>query len=107
MPHATEPDYKHISVTQLAPTFAAEVSGVDFSKPVADDVFQEILAAITQVSLDPRTQRRVTLAQSDCILSYPQFTMVLTVVVSTASLSSATPTLTMSGMSPSAGSSAS
>ena len=107
MPHATEPDYKHISVTQLAPTFAAEVSGVDFSKPVEDDVFQEILAAITQVSLYPRTHRRVTLAQGDCILSYPPLTTVLTVLVSTASSSSATPTLTMSGTSPSADSSAS
>jgi hypothetical protein len=49
MPHATEPTYKHITVTPLAPTFAAKVSGVDFSKPVPDEVFQEILAVITIV----------------------------------------------------------
>ena len=49
MPHATEPDYKHIKVTPLAETFAAEVSGVDFSKPVPNQVFQEILSAITKV----------------------------------------------------------
>lgn len=49
MPHATEPSYKHINVTPLAATFAAEVSGVDFSKPVPDKIFQEILRAITKV----------------------------------------------------------
>ena len=50
MPHATDPEYKHIQVTKLGPTVGAEVSGVDFSKPVAADVFDEIFRAITQVS---------------------------------------------------------
>lgn len=50
MPHATGHNYKHIKVTPLAPTFAAEVSGIDFSQPVPDEVFQEILDAITTVS---------------------------------------------------------
>lgn len=47
MPHA-EP-YKHIQVKELHPTFGAEVFGVDFSQPVPDDVFADILAAIAKV----------------------------------------------------------
>lgn len=47
MPHA-EP-YKHIQVKELHPTFGAEVSGIDFSQPVPDDVFADVLAAITKV----------------------------------------------------------
>lgn len=50
MPHATDSEYKYIQVQQLAPTFAAEVTGVDFSKPVDREVFAEILRAITDVS---------------------------------------------------------
>ncbi|KAI1620289.1 alpha-ketoglutarate-dependent 2,4-dichlorophenoxyacetate dioxygenase [Exophiala viscosa] len=42
MPHATVPEYQHIQVTELAPTFGAEVSGIDFTKPVPPEVFQEI-----------------------------------------------------------------
>lgn len=49
MPHA-EP-YKHIQVKELHPTFGAEVFGVDFSQPVPDDVFEDILAAITKVGV--------------------------------------------------------
>jgi alpha-ketoglutarate-dependent 2,4-dichlorophenoxyacetate dioxygenase len=49
MPHA-EP-YKHIQVKELHPTFGAEVFGVDFSQPVPDDVFDDILAAITKVGV--------------------------------------------------------
>jgi alpha-ketoglutarate-dependent 2,4-dichlorophenoxyacetate dioxygenase len=47
----TEPVFQLINVKELHPTFGAEISGVDFSKPVEDDVFQEILAAITKVTL--------------------------------------------------------
>lgn len=49
MPHATDTDYKHISLKPLAPTFAAEVTGVDFSLPVEKEVFQEIHRAIVDV----------------------------------------------------------
>ncbi|KAK5561927.1 hypothetical protein LTR46_000732 [Exophiala xenobiotica] len=45
MPHATAPEYQHIQVTELGPTFGAEVSGIDFSKPVEPEVFKEILDA--------------------------------------------------------------
>ncbi|KAJ9323545.1 hypothetical protein DTO027B5_4486 [Paecilomyces variotii] len=44
----TEPSFKHITIKELHPTFGAEISGIDFSKPVDDDVFQEVLAAITK-----------------------------------------------------------
>ncbi|KIW19435.1 hypothetical protein PV08_00007 [Exophiala spinifera] len=41
-------DFDHIIVKRLHPTFAAELSGVDFSKPLSDDLFREILAAVTE-----------------------------------------------------------
>lgn len=50
MPHKTEPDYRFITTTQLAPTFGAEVSGVDFSDAVPAEVFAEIKDAIGKVS---------------------------------------------------------
>lgn len=50
MPHATESEFDHIQVKQLAPTFGAEVTGIDFSKPVPPEVFAEIHRAITKVS---------------------------------------------------------
>lgn len=43
-----EPDFKHIVVRKLHPTFGAEIQGVDFSSPLSDDVFGEIYAAITK-----------------------------------------------------------
>ena len=53
MSHPADPsDYSHITVHQLAPTFGAEVTGVDFSKPVAADVFEEIIRAITKVRIE-------------------------------------------------------
>lgn len=49
MPHATVPGYQYIQVSELAPTFGAEVSGIDFSKPVPPEVFQEISDASAKV----------------------------------------------------------
>lgn len=53
MPHATDTDtdtgYEYIQLKPLAPTFAAEVTGVDFSLPVEKEVFQEIHRAIVDV----------------------------------------------------------
>ncbi|KIW85391.1 hypothetical protein Z517_00781 [Fonsecaea pedrosoi CBS 271.37] len=46
MPHATDTENHYIGLKQLGPTFAAEVTGVDFSKPVEKDVFDEIRRAI-------------------------------------------------------------
>jgi taurine dioxygenase len=37
--------YRHISVAALAPAIGAEVTGVDLSKPLAEDVFAEIRQA--------------------------------------------------------------
>lgn len=44
-------DFQYISIKELHPTFGAEISGVDFSKPVVEEVFSEILAAINKVGL--------------------------------------------------------
>ncbi|OCT44184.1 Alpha-ketoglutarate-dependent 2,4-dichlorophenoxyacetate dioxygenase [Cladophialophora carrionii] len=40
-----ETEFKTLKIKKLHPTFAAEIEGVDFSKPLEDDVFREILAA--------------------------------------------------------------
>lgn len=45
--------FKHIIVKPLHPTFGAEISGIDFSQPVPDEVFTEVLAAVTKVSPSP------------------------------------------------------
>lgn len=42
--------FDHIKIKKLHPTFAAEISGVDFSKPLSSEVFQEVRAAIAKVS---------------------------------------------------------
>lgn len=48
---AYDTTFNHITVKKLHPTFGAEISGVDFSAPLPDDVFFDILAAITKVCL--------------------------------------------------------
>lgn len=45
-----EGPFSFISVKELHPTFAAEISGVDFSLPLSDEVFREIFQAVTKVS---------------------------------------------------------
>ncbi|KAK4505562.1 hypothetical protein PRZ48_003525 [Zasmidium cellare] len=45
MPHKEDTS---IHIKELHPTFAAEVRGVDFSREIPDDVFQEVQAAITK-----------------------------------------------------------
>ncbi|KAL2001092.1 hypothetical protein VTN02DRAFT_2241 [Thermoascus thermophilus] len=51
MPSTTNPTFHLISVRELHPTFGAEISGVDFSRDVPDDVFGEILAAVTKYGI--------------------------------------------------------
>ena len=46
---ASNEGFKHIIIKEIHPTFVAEVRGIDFSSPITDDVFAEILAAITKV----------------------------------------------------------
>ncbi|KAK5077543.1 hypothetical protein LTR70_009666 [Exophiala xenobiotica] len=48
MPHATDARYQHIQATPLAPTVGAEITGIDFSKPVDPEVFAEVKDAITK-----------------------------------------------------------
>lgn len=43
-------DLKIIKIEKLHETFGAQISGVDFSSPISDEVFHEILAAITKAS---------------------------------------------------------
>ncbi|PMD46954.1 taurine catabolism dioxygenase [Hyaloscypha variabilis F] len=47
--HSTDDsDFKIIRIQKLHQTFGAQVSGVDFSNPIPDETFDEILAAITK-----------------------------------------------------------
>jgi len=46
----SEAGFEHIIVRKLHSTFAAELGGVDFSKPLSDGTFKEILTAVTKVS---------------------------------------------------------
>ncbi|KAJ5167663.1 alpha-ketoglutarate-dependent 2-4-dichlorophenoxyacetate dioxygenase [Penicillium canariense] len=40
--------FSHLAIRELHPTFGAEISGIDFSRPVEGDVFQEVLTAISK-----------------------------------------------------------
>jgi alpha-ketoglutarate-dependent 2,4-dichlorophenoxyacetate dioxygenase len=51
-----EPEFKHIKITKLHPTFGAEVSGVDFSRPLSDEVFQETQGAMAKVRTEASSQ---------------------------------------------------
>jgi hypothetical protein len=44
-----ESPYSRIAVKELHPTFGAEISGIDFSQPVDDETFREVLEAISKV----------------------------------------------------------
>jgi alpha-ketoglutarate-dependent 2,4-dichlorophenoxyacetate dioxygenase len=48
-PSTGDTDFKRIKIRKLHETFGAQISGVDFSSPISDEIFDEILAAITQV----------------------------------------------------------
>jgi alpha-ketoglutarate-dependent 2,4-dichlorophenoxyacetate dioxygenase len=43
-------NFKTLSIKELHPTFGAEVSGIDFSQDIPDDVFEEILKAMALVN---------------------------------------------------------
>ena len=48
--HSTDDsDFKIIKVQKLHQTFGAQISGVDFSSPISEEIFDEILAAIAKV----------------------------------------------------------
>jgi alpha-ketoglutarate-dependent 2,4-dichlorophenoxyacetate dioxygenase len=49
MPGLLTTPFSKLKVTELHPTFGAEIEGVDFSHPIPDDVFEEILAASAKV----------------------------------------------------------
>lgn len=43
--------FSHITVKPLHPTFGAEISGVDFSSPLTDEVFNDIYQAVAKARL--------------------------------------------------------
>lgn len=45
--------FSYISVKALHPTFGAEISGVDFSSHISDEVFNEIYQATAKARLFP------------------------------------------------------
>lgn len=47
----TPAEFQHIKVTELHPTFGAEIAGVDFALPIPNEVFGKILAACNKVVL--------------------------------------------------------
>jgi alpha-ketoglutarate-dependent 2,4-dichlorophenoxyacetate dioxygenase len=49
LPSTDDTDFKNIKIQKLHKTFGAQISGVDFSSPISDEIFDEILAAITKV----------------------------------------------------------
>lgn len=49
--HGTMPHQEHLEIVGLHPNFAAEAKGIDFSRPISDEVFAEIKAAMTKVSI--------------------------------------------------------
>ena len=44
-----DPTFKTLTFTKLHPTFGAEVSGVDFTQSIPNDVFQEMQWAMAKV----------------------------------------------------------
>lgn len=50
---ATDSTFNYITVKNLHPTFGAEISGIDFSKPLPDEVFGEVFAAAKKVGPFP------------------------------------------------------
>ena len=49
MPGIISQPFKTLTVNELHPTFGAEVSGIDFTQPIPDGQFQDILAAMAKV----------------------------------------------------------
>jgi alpha-ketoglutarate-dependent 2,4-dichlorophenoxyacetate dioxygenase len=47
MPHATGPPSNPLTITPLAPTFAASITGVDFTHPIPPSTFTQILTALS------------------------------------------------------------
>jgi alpha-ketoglutarate-dependent 2,4-dichlorophenoxyacetate dioxygenase len=47
----SDSEQKSLVITPLHPTFGAEISGVDFSKPITDETFADILAACIKVRI--------------------------------------------------------
>lgn len=53
MPGTLKKQFHKIEVEELHPTYGAVLSGIDFTKPIDEDVFEEISAAAKKVSTLP------------------------------------------------------
>lgn len=51
------PEFKDLRITELHPTFGAEVSGIDFSQPIPDSTFQQIRGASAKVQSSQNAKR--------------------------------------------------
>lgn len=61
-------EFNHITIKELHPSFTAEIGGVDFSKPIPDDVFAEILAASAKVLPSSPYQNSINIFQYGVIV---------------------------------------
>lgn len=51
MPGLLNDSFQKIQVEELHPTYGAVLSGIDFTKPIDEDTFEEISTAAKKVSL--------------------------------------------------------
>ena len=61
--------FKHIIIKEIGKTFAAEVEVIDFSQDILQDVFDELLQAITKVSPYVQPEYELVLTASGSIVS--------------------------------------
>lgn len=61
MPHRES----NFTIRELHPSFAAEISGLDFSQPIPDSTFEELLAAIAKVRVYDLTLPSISISDSN------------------------------------------
>lgn len=61
MPHREN----NFTIRELHPSFAAEISGLDFSQPIPDSTFEELLAAIAKVRVYDLTLPSISISDSN------------------------------------------
>ncbi|EXJ85443.1 hypothetical protein A1O1_05807 [Capronia coronata CBS 617.96] len=72
-----EMKFKTLKIKKLHPTFAAEIGGVEFDKPIPNDVFQEILAASAKVLADRRASIPVFIQLPPTLLLFRQYGVIV------------------------------
>jgi hypothetical protein len=51
MPGLIDKQLDRLKVIEVHPKYGAEISGLDFSKPIADNVFEQVLAASAKITI--------------------------------------------------------